>query len=65
MSAQEIGIQTTTDNRELVQKNEIVYLAVKPYKLLDVLEDIAPVVTKQNLIVSVAAGITIASMEKV
>ena len=65
MSTQEIGIQTTTDNRELVQKNEIVYLAVKPYKLLDVLEDIAPVVTKQNLIVSVAAGITIASMEKV
>ena len=65
MTTQEIGIQTTTDNRELVQKNEIVYLAVKPYKLLDVLEDIAPVVTKQNLIVSVAAGITIASMEKV
>lgn len=34
---QELGVSTTTDNREVIEKNEVVYLAVKPYIVPDIL----------------------------
>ena len=49
----------------MVRSNEIIYLAVKPYIVPDILEEIADEVTMKNLIVSVAAGITIETLETV
>ena len=62
---QELGVQTTVSNREVVEANEVVYVAVKPNTVGQVLDDVAPVITNRTLIVSIAAGITINSMQKV
>lgn len=58
------GINTTSENKEAVKKSEIIILAVKPQVMPIVLEDIGPVVTSDHLVVSIAAGITIHSLEK-
>ncbi len=58
-------MQTTLDNQEVMTHNEIVYLAVKPDIMPMILEEIRDVTTLNSLLVSVAAGITTATMEKV
>ena len=52
------GIQITTDNKEAVDGASIVILAVKPQVVLEVIDEIRPVVTEETLIISVLAGIT-------
>ncbi|ELT92400.1 hypothetical protein CAPTEDRAFT_225475 [Capitella teleta] len=61
----ELGVETTLSNTDVVRDNEIVILAVKPYIVGKVLREVAPMVHKNSLIVSVAAGITLASMENI
>jgi len=46
-----------------VKKTDVVFLAVKPQKMQSVLEDLAPQLTPDQLIVSVAAGLTISRLE--
>lgn len=58
------GINTTSENKEAVKGSEIIILAVKPQVMSIVLEDIEPVVSSNHLVVSIAAGITIHSLEK-
>jgi len=57
-----LGIHTTTDNKALVSACKIVILAVKPHIVPIVLKEVSSLVTKEHLIVSVAAGVTIASI---
>lgn len=58
----EFGIHTTLDNKE-VAKAEILFLAVKPVYCQQVIEEIKDVVSEQQLIVSIAAGKTMAWLE--
>jgi pyrroline-5-carboxylate reductase len=58
------GINTTSENKEAVTGSEIIILAVKPQVMAIVLEEIGPVVSRNHLVVSIAAGITIHSLEK-
>lgn len=58
----EYGISTSTDN-DVVKNAEIVVLAVKPQVMTDVLKGIAPVLRKETLIISIAAGIPTAKIE--
>lgn len=58
----EYGVSTSTDN-DVVKNAEIVVLAVKPQVMTDVLKGIAPVLRKETLIISIAAGITTAKIE--
>ncbi|MDL1958821.1 MAG: pyrroline-5-carboxylate reductase [Deltaproteobacteria bacterium] len=58
------GINTTLENKEVVKGSEIIVLAVKPQVMAIVLEEIRPVVSSDRLVVSIAAGITILSLEK-
>ena len=51
------GIPVLLDNRDLVQKSDVVILAVKPQALPKVLGEIAPALTKSHLVISIAAGI--------
>ncbi|KAK2162170.1 hypothetical protein LSH36_102g02056 [Paralvinella palmiformis] len=60
-----LGVQTTSCNREVVKKNDIVYVAVKPPLVREVLREVSPVVNPSNLFVSIAAGITTKTMEEV
>jgi pyrroline-5-carboxylate reductase len=58
----EYGVSTSTDN-SVVKNAEIVVLAVKPQVMMDVLKGIMPVIRKETLIISIAAGIPAAKIE--
>jgi len=58
------GINTTSENKEVVKGSEIIILAVKPQVISIVLKEIRPVVSSDRLVVSIAAGITVHSLEK-
>jgi pyrroline-5-carboxylate reductase len=55
------GIRTTRSNRELAESSELVLVAVKPWDVAQVLEDISPTIEDtQRAVTSVAAGVSIA-----
>lgn len=51
------------DNVESAQKGDTLLLVVKPQDMNDVLDEIAPVVDPSTLVISLAAGITTATIE--
>ena len=55
---EEYGITPCSSETEIVEKCGFVFLAIKPQQLDEVLEKIAPVVSKDTVIVSICAGIT-------
>lgn len=57
------GVKTTKVNAKAAESAHIVILAVKPQILDTVLEELKPVVTKDHLVVSVAAGVTTGHIE--
>lgn len=58
------GVRASTDNRKAVAGADIVILAVKPQMARKVLEELAGHISKDQLVVSVMAGITTASISK-
>ena len=58
------GFQSAEGNRAAVEQAGVVILAVKPKDLSGVLAEIAPAVTEQSLIVSIAAGVTTGFLEQ-
>lgn len=52
----ELGIQTTTDNRKAAAWADILFLAVKPVVLEDVIYGIAPDIEEHTVVVSMAPG---------
>lgn len=61
----ELGVHTTTDNKEVAAQADILVLAVKPYQFAGVIPEIAAVVKKDALIISIAAGQSIANIEDI
>ncbi|XP_055505277.1 pyrroline-5-carboxylate reductase 3 isoform X2 [Leucoraja erinacea] len=59
----EMGMRTTHDNGSVVKNCTVLFLAVKPHLLTNVLVNICPLVTPAHLVVSVAAGVTIDTLE--
>ena len=59
----EYKVKTTSDNRELVQKSDILVLAVKPQLVSNVLESLSDLIDSNKIIISVAAGISISLIE--
>jgi pyrroline-5-carboxylate reductase len=51
--------KTTSDNKEVVSQSALVILAVKPQNMDDVTAEIAPFISGDKLVVSIAAGITL------
>lgn len=58
------GVSTTTDGRTLCGKADVIFLAVKPFLLADVIADVRDMVNADALVVSVAAGQTIERVER-
>lgn len=58
-----IDIKRVFDNLEVVEKCDILFIAVKPHMVKEVLLSISPEKAANKLFVSVAAGVTIASLE--
>ena len=57
------GILTTTSNTDVAKISDILFIAIKPYQFAAVLPVIADSLKKDCIIVSVAAGQSIASIE--
>src|SRR3984893_3715526 len=60
----EAGIAVTATNAEVAEKAEIIFVGVKPGVVLSVLRELAPLLT-DKCVISLAAGVRIASMEKI
>ena len=61
----EFGINTTTDSREVVKNSEIIVVAVKPNVYDNVLASVKDLIDDNKIIVTIAAGKTIASIESI
>ena len=57
------GVTPCATATELAKKCDVIFIAVKPYGVAAVLEEMRPALSKDTLVVSIAAGVTIATME--
>ena len=57
------GVKVTLCNTSLLDELKIIILSVKPNVMDEVLQEIAPIVTDEHLMISVAAGYPISKME--
>ncbi|MCR1898408.1 pyrroline-5-carboxylate reductase [Irregularibacter muris] len=62
--SKECGIDITANNKEVAQKADILFLAVKPDGYQRVIEEIKDRVKKEVIVVTIAAGQSIESVEK-
>ena len=58
-----LRVRVTADNREIARWARVLFLAVKPQQMKEVLAEIRPAVGAGHLVVSIAAGIGVRSME--
>jgi len=59
----ETGAATTTDNRKVPEFASVLVLAVKPDQVVSALSEIRGGLTPEHLLISIAAGVTLAKLE--
>ena len=59
------GIEVICDNKKLAEISEIIFIAIKPHLVTDVLNEIKEVLNKKQLIISIAAGYKISNFENI
>ncbi|XP_005086030.1 pyrroline-5-carboxylate reductase 3 [Mesocricetus auratus] len=59
-----LGCQTTHSNQEVLQNCSLIIFATKPQVLPEVLAEVASEVTTEHIVVSVAAGVSLSSLEE-
>lgn len=65
MLKNDFGVNVTSSNTDVVKNSEIILFAVKPFVLRDVLEEIKPNINEKNTVLSIAAGISISTIEEI
>lgn len=60
----ELGVGTSSDPRQALPFGRLVVVAVKPQDVPGLLADVGPLIGKDQVLVSIAAGVTIAQLEK-
>lgn len=63
--ARQYGIRAEADNATLVRDSDVVILAVKPQIMAPVLREIGPALTGRPLLISLAAGVSTATIQGV
>lgn len=63
-AAGQFGIRACTDNQEVAAQADVLFFAVKPIFLTEVMEEIKEVLREETLIISIVAGKSIAFMEE-
>ena len=58
-------MNTTSSNEEVVKNTQVIVIAVKPNVVSSLLKEVSSSITKDNLVVSIAAGIRISMIEDV
>jgi pyrroline-5-carboxylate reductase len=63
---EEYGVQLTTDNTKAIKESHLIIIAVKPYNIVSVLEEIRDYLDpSKHILVSVTAGISISQIQEV
>ena len=62
--SKELGVNVATDNRKAARGADIILLGVKPQVVGEVLKEIAPELSKDTLIISVAASVPTSYIEQ-
>lgn len=58
LASDRLGIEVISDNMQLASKVDVVVIATKPMYVLNVLEEIKPVLAGDKLLISIAAGVS-------
>jgi pyrroline-5-carboxylate reductase len=61
--SRKVGGQVLMSNTDVINASQVVILAVKPSQVTSVLEQIKGAVTSRHLLISIAAGVTLARLE--
>ena len=62
--SKDLGVEILLDNKLLAQKSDVIVIATKPNQVVDVLKEISDFINPEKLVVSIAAGVTIAKLEE-
>ncbi len=62
--AHDFGVTACSNNEELVEKSDIVILSMKPQDLVAAIEPIAQIFNEKQMVISLAAGVTIKTLKK-
>lgn len=60
----ELQVSAATNQKELIQNSQVIIFAVKPYVLPSLLAELKPILSTDKLIISIAAGVTLATLEE-
>lgn len=63
--SKELGVEIILDNKLLVQKSDVIFIAVKPSQVLSILNEISSFINSEKIIISIAAGISLKTLESV
>ena len=58
------GVRTTPDAKEVARTAPVIFLAVRPQDLAALAADVKPLLTRKQLVVSIAAGKSLATLKK-
>ncbi len=58
-------IKVFAENQPVIDKSEVIFLAVKPQVMAEVLLELKPMLTAKHLVVSVAAGVTLTQLSAI
>lgn len=61
---EEQGVQTGSCNPGAVEKSDVVILAVKPYQIIAILDEIKEKLTKDKIVISLVAGVELDALEQ-
>ena len=64
-TSKKLGVEITLDNKFLVENSEVIFIAVKPNQVENVLEEVKQLITPDKLVVSIAAGVTIGFIKNI
>ncbi len=60
--SEKYGIETKADNRQAIKGADVVVLAIKPQTLAEVMEELRGILVKDQLVLSIVAGASIATI---
>lgn len=60
----EQGVRISSSNLEIVENSDLIIIAVKPHVVSPILQEVSSKVTREKLFLSIAAGVTLETLEK-